>query len=112
MKQLLLLLALGLPISAVAAVAMEPQAAIPSQPAAEPATADPPHPATDSPHHPLFIVKYVLRRAPPDKTPSIVVDERAQIVPPSADGYSSAALGAVRTDPNKIICYGRACEGM
>lgn len=112
MKPLLLLLALGLPISAVATVAMGPQATMPSQAASQPDIASQPHPAVVSPHHPLFIVKYVLRRAPPDKTPPIVVDDKAQIMPPSVDGYPSAALGAVRNDPNKIICYGRACEGM
>ena len=108
MKLLPLAFALGLPISAAATVAMEPQMAGSSQDAPQPGQISQPHQAA---HRPLFIVKYVLRRAPPEAAPQIVVDDKSQLVPPSAESYSSAALGAVRTDPNKIICYGRACEG-
>ena len=111
MKLLPLAFALGLPISAAATVAMEPQMAGSSQDASQPGQISQPHQAAQGPHRPLFIVKYVLRRAPPEPAPQIVVDDKSQLGPPSAESYSSAALGAVRTDPNKIICYGRACEG-
>ncbi|WP_424683203.1 hypothetical protein [Frateuria sp. YIM B11624] len=104
MKSLLFLVALALPATAAATVAMESQRATSSS---QDATQS--GPAT---HRQLFIVKYVLRRPPADTAPQVTMDDPApQIVPPSAGGYPTAALGALPRDPNTILCYGWGCEG-
>jgi hypothetical protein len=103
-------MALVLPASVAATAAMEPQQAVQLQAAGQPQQATGPWQA-GSAHHPLFIVKYVLRRAPPDHVPPIVMDDpRAQIVPPVAGDYPTATLGALPRDPNKVICYGWGCQ--
>lgn len=104
MKPLLFLLAMALPVSAAATVAMEPLQATRSQPAAQP------QPADGHAHRQLFIVKYVLRRPPPDEAPQIVMDDaKPHIVPPSADD-PGIALGALDRQPNTVVCYGWGCE--
>lgn len=107
MKSLLFLVALALPATAAATVAMESQQVTSSsQDAAQTG------PAAGSAHRQLFIVKYVLRRPPADTAPQIIMDDPTpQIVPPSAGGYPTAALGALPRDPNTILCYGWGCEG-
>jgi hypothetical protein len=111
MRPLLLAMALVLPASVAATVAMEPQQAIQPQDAGQPGQATRSGQAGAGAHPPLFIVKYVLRRAPPDHVPPIVLDDpRPQIVPPGAGDYPTATLGTLQRDPNKVICYGRGCE--
>lgn len=107
MKLLPFVVALGLamPLSAAANVAMEAQQAAGSADAVQ----APPAGAGAGAHHPLFIVKYVLRRAP-SKTPPIVMDDASpQIVPPGRD-FPAATLGGVAHDPNTIVCHGWGCQ--
>jgi hypothetical protein len=104
MKSLLFLVALALPATTAATVAMEPQQATSSS-----QDASQPGPVV---HRQLFIVKYVLRRPPADTAPQIIMDDPApQIVPPSAGGFPTATLGALQNDPNTVLCYGWGCEG-
>lgn len=96
-------LALALPVSAAATVAMEAQQATRSE-AAFSST-----PAGTPAHRPLFIVKYVLRPAPPE-APQIDVDDRGtQIVLPGK-GFPAAQLGALQSNPNMVVCSGWGCE--
>lgn len=111
MRPLLLVMALVLPASVAATVAMEPQQAVQPQDAGQPRQAARPGQVRASAHHPLFIVKYALRRVPPGHVPPIVLDDAGpQIVPPVAGDYPTATLGALQRDPNKVICNGWGCE--
>jgi hypothetical protein len=91
---------LALPSAAIATVAMEPLQATAPLHEASPA------------HHQLFTVKFVLRQAPPDKTPpQIVIDQAApEIMPPAAGSVPAMLLGAFHRDPNMLLCYGWGCE--
>ena len=100
----LIALALALPGSAAATVAMEAQQTTRSETVVRSA------PPAARVHRPLFIVKYVLRRAPTEPTPQITVDEAPHILPPTAGDYPGGALGASQRDPNKIICHSWGCE--
>lgn len=96
-------LALTLPISATATVAMES-----GQTRGSGSVIQTP-PAAARVHRPLFIVKYVLRRPPPE-APQIVMDDAgAQIVPPGKD-FPAAALGALQRDPNTLVCSSWGCQ--
>ncbi|UGB39269.1 hypothetical protein [Frateuria soli] len=96
-------LGLAMPVSAAANVAIDVQQAAGSGEAVQAP------PAGAGAHHPLFIVKYVLRRAP-SETPSIVMDDAGpQIVPPGKD-FPAATLGGVAHDPNTIVCHGWGCQ--
>jgi hypothetical protein len=103
---LVLAAALAVPAVAAANAAMEPQATVRSPEATQPA-----QPAAGKTHRPLFVVKFVLRRAPPEPAPQIEMnDSRSQLALPVAGGYRGIPLGAVHRDPNTVICYGRGCE--
>ncbi|HEV2622088.1 MAG TPA: hypothetical protein VGU65_08375 [Frateuria sp.] len=91
---------LALPSAAIATVAMEPLQAAATL-----------HEAPSS-HHQLFVVKFVLRQAPPDNAPpQIEIDQATpEIMPPSAGSVSAMLLGAFHRDPNMLICSGWGCE--
>jgi len=98
----LALMALALPVSAMANVAMEAQQSGRSNEVASP-------PAHASAHRQMFIVKYELRRPSPE-TPRIVMDDTsAQIVPPDKE-LPFWMLGATHRDPNTEVCSGWGCQ--
>ena len=99
----LIALALALPGSAAATVAMEAQQTTRSETVVRSA------PPAARVHRPLFIVKYVLRPAPSDMPQILMDDQEALIVPPAKD-VPSAQLGALRGDPNMVVCFGWGCE--
>lgn len=91
------------PICAAATVSMDAQQSVESGEALQAP------PTTPGAHRPLFIVKFVLRRAPAD-TPSIVIDDASpRLVPPGSD-FPAARLGTLERDPNTLVCYGWGCQ--
>ncbi|SEI39195.1 hypothetical protein [Frateuria terrea] len=106
MKALVFALAMAIPGAAAATVAMESQLVTQSSGDATQARQ-----AERSAPRQLFIVKYELRRPPPEQAPRIVMDDtKPQIVPPAAGSYPNTTLGAGQNDPNVIVCFGWGCE--